>query len=234
MASYEDLAPEYYDPTRHPTCANFREASRHLIGKLLQTLPDNGGWICEVGPGKALLPELLSAESAALDRLIVVDSSPSMLQHSHQWGCLGVNLILGDSTMLPVASGSLELLLSSLGDAYNQPAFWNEVNRILRPSGIVLFTTPSYDWAFAFRGGGKRKAMMTAEFELSNGRRILVPSWIYPVTDQVRLISEAGLLVKEVADVPVSALKSEPLSPKLLMDRGPQASVVTGYVLTKA
>ncbi len=234
LTGYEDLAPEYYDPIRHPTSANFRDGSRHLVEKLLELFPDDGGWLCEVGPGKALLPEILSNHATAIDRLILVDSSRSMLRYSRQWFCSGAEPVLGDAGMLPIMSGRIGLLLSSLGDAYNETAFWKEAHRVLRPGGTVLFTTPSHDWALAFRGIGDNKAMMSAEFELSDGRRVRVPSWIHPVAEQVELVSEAGLLVKEVADVPISALKPGRLSPKLVLKRGGRASVVTGYMLTKA
>ena len=31
MVSYNEIASEYYDAQRHPTCANFREASAQIV-----------------------------------------------------------------------------------------------------------------------------------------------------------------------------------------------------------
>jgi SAM-dependent methyltransferase len=233
LGTYEDFASEYYDSIHHPTCANFREGSSYVLSGWLKNFPIADSWLCEVGPGKSLIAENLVALSIKLARLILIDSSPSMLAYSKQWANVGAHLLLGNAVTLPLASESIGLLVSSLGDPYNKRRFWKEVNRVLRPGSMVLFTTPSYDWAYAFRDRGNEDAMKWAEFVLSNGRRVRVPSLIYPIDEQLKLVKESGFLVKEIASVPISALKRECLSPKLLIERGSNASVVTGYALVK-
>lgn len=230
--TYEDLGAEYYDPIRHPTCANFREASGRLIAAWLRTLlPVSDGWLCEVGPGMSLVADLLNhQDTAALARLILVDSSPSMLRYARPWVPAGAHLLLGSAFMLPIASESVQLVVASLGDPYNTAPFWKEVCRVLRPGGSFVFTTPSCNWASRFREGQNVKL---AEFELSDGRRVEVPSWIYPRDEQVRMFEQYRLLLRQLDEVPISELKSEPLSPKLLQLRGLDASVVTGYLLVK-
>jgi SAM-dependent methyltransferase len=143
-------------------------------------------------------------------------------------------LIVADSTKLPLAHGCLDLLVSSLGDPYNDLKFWEEARRLLRPGGAVFFTTPSYDWATDFRGSGHRNGIEYAEFELSNGERVYVPSKIYPRDKQTELIGKAGLVVEGYAVVTLSEITSSPLSPKLLPERGPGASVVEGYMVVKS
>lgn len=229
MGTYEDIAREYYEPDLHPTCANFGEASGYLLSKWLKQFHTEGGWICEVGPGKSLLAELTT-----VNRLILIDSSQTMLCYSQQWIIKGVHLLLGDALHLPIASESIELLVSSLGDPYNEPRFWKEVYRVLRPGGISFFTTPSYEWASAFR---RESDIMWADFELSDGRRVSVPSLIYSEDVQRKLIEDSGLQVIKVDyvpnHVPLSALKSR-LSPKLLIkERGTNSSIITGYVTIK-
>lgn len=231
--TYEELASEYYDPIRHPTCANFREASGYLLKEWLRIYAIGNGWLCETGPGRSLVAELLSDLGISLKRLILVDSSPSMLAHSKQWASRGAHFVLGDAAAMPLESQCLDLLVSSLGDPYNTITFWEEAYRVLRPGGISLFTTPSYDWALAFRSGLSKEAAMWAEFELSDGRRVRVPSLIHSVPEQFSLIGTSRLLTKDVADVPITAIKSGKLSPKLLSERGPNASVITGYVIRK-
>jgi len=233
LGTYEDIAQEYYDPIRHPTCANFYEASVYLISKWLKQLHVNNGWLCEVGPGKSLLAEKLYRQNMALDQLILVDSSPSMLAYSNQWTSRGAKLIRCDALKLPFVSGSLELLVSSLGDPYNEYnecSFWDEVYRVLRPGGISLFTTPSFDWASEYRDEGY---MMQAEFKLVDGRKVLVPSLIYHNDKQLKIFRDSGLLVKEVTLVSRSTLMSEHISPKLLIGENDKC-IVTGYVLIKA
>lgn len=232
--TYEDLASEYYDEDRHPTCANFREGSSRLLCDWLRTHRVEQAWLGEVGPGKSVVAELLAADDVPLGRLVLIDSSPSMLAYSKGRVSRGVRLLIGDATALPLVSESVDLLVSSLGDSYNVGALWREVYRVLRPGGMSLFTTPSYDWARSFRRTENPDNMMLAEFELSDGRHVAVPSWIYPVRSQVNLIESSGLLVKDLADVAISDLKSGRLSPKLVIERGMDASVVTGYVVSKA
>ena len=83
MGNYGDLAREYYDSVRHPTCANFREASRRLLISWLSTLALSGAHLLEVGAGASIVSEWLSRNGRILDRFIVTDLSSKMLQYSH-------------------------------------------------------------------------------------------------------------------------------------------------------
>lgn len=231
LNSYEMVASEYYDSSRHPTCANFREASAFL---LKSWIPSNlkSKWICEVGVGKSLLAEILDEKGSNLDHLILLDSSPLMLNYSRSWKDRGASLVLGDAFALPVMSESLNLLVSSLGDPFNEPYYWKEVHRVLQAEGISLFTTPSYAWASSFRTPDYSK-MMLAEFEISESQNVQVPSFIYPVNEQVALIERSGLSVTKVIEFPIGLLKNKHLSPKLNIERGPDASIITGYFIVK-
>lgn len=233
VSSYEVLAQEYYNPVHHPTCANFREASLVLFRKWLDVLPLGRGWACEVGAGDSLLAEELATQGLQLNQLVLIDAAPTMLKYSSRWGRMGAHLVVGDAGMLELPSATLELLVSCLGDAYNTAAFWTEVSRALRPGGVALFTTPSHDWAMSFRSCDGRESLMTAEFALSDGCRLRLPSLIYPAQQQIALITESGLTVRDVCDIPISALKSSNLSPKLVLERGRGASVVSGFLVTK-
>ena len=231
LAWYEDIASEYYDPVRHPTCANFREASAILLKRWLQQLPHTTGWFCEVGAGCSLLAELLAAEDSSAADVIVTDSSLAMLRYSRRWTGGKTHLLLADSMMLPIADENLHLVVSSLGDPYNVPKFWQEMHRVLRPGGAAWFTTPSHDWAVAFRHGDNSN--FPAEFELRDGERVYVPSWIYALPTQIKMIEKSGLRVKEHSRVFLPELTAKTLSPKLLTRRGPTADVVEGYLVAK-
>jgi len=232
LGDYEELASEYYSSTRHPTCANFRSASALVLDRWLGNISRTSGWICEVGPGKSLLAELLTAAGESLHRLILADSSPSMLRHSSRWAQDGARLAVADAGALPVRSERVALLVASVGDPYNQPSFWAEARRVLKPRGAVVFTTPSYAWASSFRpySNGRK---MAAEFELADGRHVSVPSFIYSEEQQAELIAAQGLSVTEVYNVPISALRNQPISPKLLVERKERPDVLTGYRVVK-
>lgn len=232
VCTYEMLVPEYYDSVRHPTCANFRQASYSLLKGWVQLLLSQNGRVCEVGPGKSLIAELLTQHGYILDNLFLVDSSPSMLAYSNHGNTHGAKLMLGNAEALPIPSGSISIVVSSLGDPYNSLRFWKETSRILKRGGLALFTTPSYEWAIAYRGEcGEDFAY--AEFELANGRKVRVPSIIYPVNEQIRLIESSGLIVEEITHIPLSALDLDELSPKLSVLKESKSSVVAGYLASK-
>ena len=151
VSAYEDLASEYYDETRHPTCANFRWASKSILDKHLRVAEMTGALICEVGAGRSLLAELLATRLKTLRRLILLDSSPGMLDHSSRWRDVGAQLRVGDATEPDLATASIGFLFASLADPYNGPRFWSESARILKRGATLLFTTPSFEWARSYR-----------------------------------------------------------------------------------
>lgn len=232
VVTYDDLAAEYYDLVRHPTCANFLMASDLVLRNWLPAW-SREGWCCEIGPGRSLVAKQLLERGQPVNRLVLVDVSPRMLGHSKHWAARGAPLVVGDALRLPLRSVSVEAVVSSLGDPYNGRAYWREISRVLRPGGLSLFTTPSYEWARAFRGGGDPEAMEWAEFEMRESRRVRVRSWILPSSEQRALIEESGLVVRHVMSIPISALTGQRLSTKLILERGPSASVVTGYFAIK-
>jgi len=140
--------------------------------------------------------------------------------------------MLGDAEAMPIPSGSISVVVSSLGDSYNSPGFWRETSRILKRGGLALFTTPSYEWAVAYRGEcGEDFAY--AKFELANGRKVRVPSMIYSADEQIRLIESSGLRVEEINHIPIAALDLDELSPKLSVVKESKSNVVTGYLARK-
>jgi len=230
--SYELVAQEYYDRERHPTCANFREASRLLFRRWLSRVP-NQKLICEVGAGKSLIAEILTDTRRSLDTLTLVDESPAMLDYSQDLKDFGVRLDLASAFALPYDSASFDVVASCLGDPYNSICFWTEVCRVLKPDGICLFTIPSWEWAEAFRERADINSMHSSMFELSDGSQISLPSHIYSQHDQTRLLESANLEVSEVSQVLIRDLSGQKLSQKLLVRRGADASVVTGYVVRR-
>jgi len=231
--TYEDLAAEYYDAVRHPTCANFREASSYVLGPWLATRVPPRATIYDVGAGRSLVAELAGSDRD-LDGLVLVDSSPTMLAYSIEWVKRGARLVEAPAERLPAAAESVDALVASLGDPYNTPEFWAEAQRVVRPGGRVFFTTPSHEWAVAFRTRDDGESALTrAEFELADGRRIAVLSHILAVGAQVTLIERAGFVVDEIAGVRLDALTATPVSGKLLVARGSAAAIVYGYHVTK-
>lgn len=218
VSSYDALANEYYDLSRHPTSASLREASVvafETCGK--------GPWpgpALEVGAGRTILADVPGAVAGPVELL---DASRDMLRHSQ--GVVGAGgLVQARCEALPFRDSSFRTVISILGDPYNQRAFWTEVARVLTPGGESFYTTPSWDWACRYREieGGKQDQ---AEFE-SHGSLVHVTSLVYPVPVQTALIEEAGLRVRAVLSIPQVELRT--VAPKLA--QVPESSVVTAFI----
>lgn len=220
--SYADLASEYYDPKRHPTCANFREASRLLMVPWLRHLAKGGVEVLETGAGASIISEWLTEERRGIGTFVATDASQEMLQYSASSSTRTV-MIVCDAHRLPLGSGSFDLVVASLGDSYNTLPFWREAARVLRPGGHVLFTSPSFEWALQFRNGHS-----TAEFVMSDGRLKTVPSYVESDDAQRRMIEACGLTLVEIRTVKDTEIRNTPRSPKLRP--GP---IVSGYLVRK-
>ena len=180
----------------------------------------------DVGAGDSVLAEVLAARGVSLEGTTALDESPSMLAHSQKWTSRGLRLVVGDAESIPAEDGSASLVVASLGDPYNTDEWWAEAARVLAPGGVCLFTTPTHEWAESFRDGATRDV---AEFELADGRKILVPSLVRSPEEQVRQIEQAGLRVDAVGQVTRDDLGRHPPSPKLDVLADDDAPVVRGY-----
>ncbi len=228
MGTYADLADEYYDASRHPTSSNFRTASTLVIESWLDVALPRRGRVVDVGAGDSLVAELLHRRRRSLRRLTLIDVSPEMLRHSQRWLSLGAKPIIADARALPFEDSSIALLVASLGDPFNERAFWERVQRVLRADGVVIYTTPSFEWAAMFRAE-HHEPIDAAEFLTRERKRLLVPSYVLPEQEQVRLFAAVGLETQLVQHVLLSALQGASLSPKL-SGLG-QRPVLTGYLL---
>jgi ubiquinone/menaquinone biosynthesis C-methylase UbiE len=224
VGSYEQVASEYYDALRHPTCANFRLASAYLLERLVPDVPAEQ--CCEVGAGDSLLADLIWRRREDLAGLLVTDLNPAMLEYSRRWERQGATLAVAAASQLPVPDSSLFLLVASLADPYDDDSFWEEVERVLAPGGRCVVTTPSQTWAQRFRAQGA--PLDAAEFELSDGSSVYLTSHVRSPQEERRTIERHGLRVVEEAAAALDVLKG-PISEKLLVLRSGDA-VVNGFV----
>jgi len=226
------VAEEYYIRSRHPTCDNFRAASKMIIATWLNKIP-KGVSICEVGAGRSVVAEHLIEIGVPLHNLLITDQSARMLKYSAQLLQFGAFVKEADAAHLPIPVESVDYLISSLGDPYNLPVFWTEVARVLTSTGKAIFTTPAYKWARHFRANTEQ-TFKNAEFELIDGSRVLLPSFIYSDCEQQNMIRAAGLKVIATRHILIRDLEGESLSPKLGLDRGQDGEVVSGYLIGKS
>ncbi|ATG47130.1 hypothetical protein CEW89_05810 [Celeribacter ethanolicus] len=210
VAAYEKIAEEYYDEQLHPTCRDLGKLSACLLKPLIEQRFPTAGQLLEIGAGESNLAPI-SRKKGALERTVLVDSSPKMLAYSEVWKTLGARLLIApaDSTGLP--SNCASLIVSSLGDPYNSQSFWIEVKRLLEPNGRIVFTTPSYEWSTKFRSKDNRDV---AEFLRGDGEKLFMPSFVYSKQEQLRMIENAGLKCTDFRAVGTTCL-GESTAPKL-------------------
>jgi len=220
LGSYSQLASEYYDSQRHPTCANFREASAAILRSWFSAFLTPGIVILETGAGASLAAEL-KIEMKLPVALILSDQSAEMLSKSD--GGSSDRRVVSDAEHLAFRSRSVDAIVASLADPYNTIAFWQECARVLRPGGRVFFTTPSFTWAHSFREE-TGSPTMAAEFALANGGTLFVPSVVLRPSSQAELIRSAGLEVEQVVHIDACEIQYTKRSPKLR-----PGALVTGY-----
>jgi SAM-dependent methyltransferase len=228
--TYDDIAAEYYDAVRHPTCANFLELSAAFLVPRIQKHAPTAKNILEVGAGRSLVAPIMAAKNLPLSHVTLLDQSPRMLEHSREWEPRGARLLVSDATSTGLPPASFKLIVSSLGDPYNDANFWEEVSRLLDSKGVCLFTTPAREWSERFRAGSNRRA---AEFLLANGATVSVRSDILSMASQSEIIDGVGIYLDEMQALDAAQL-SGPLSSKLLVD-GQTSSlpVVRGFAIRK-
>ncbi|MER9484093.1 methyltransferase domain-containing protein [Mesorhizobium sp. M0494] len=231
--SYSAVADEYYNEILHPTCNDFGYASLSLLRDYLRLRPLQGV-VCEVGAGlSALLTALDGNQQAA--RVVVTDNSREMLSHSQTRFAGQAEFVLSDASHLPFPGQSVDMLTASLGDPYNSPEFWHEVHRVSKLGARIFFSTPSWEWASAFRSVGKNEREGSALFITQSGKKIYLPSCILPEIEQGAMMKAAGLHVEQISHFRLSDLKSAqlPTSPKLGGYLDDDDSVVTSFWVKK-
>jgi SAM-dependent methyltransferase len=189
--------------------------------------------VCEVGAGRSIVPDLVPDWAERLCELVLVDASPGMLAHSAAAIEDGAVPEIANARALPFPADHFDLVIVSLGDPFNDHAFWCEMRRVLVPGGVCLFTCPAYDWAWAFRGKHGSGMTEQAEFVTKDGDACMVPSLIRPPVAQIEMIKDAGLTLIDHEAIPIDEIDERSRSWKLCAERGPHAPVVEGYVTAR-
>jgi SAM-dependent methyltransferase len=221
VPSYAEVGGEYYDVDRHPTSHAFRQGSARLLRPALVAFRSER--VLEVGSGRSLVTE----NAAATVEVVVTDADATMLTYSRDDGRFP--LVQADARRLPFRDAAFDVVVASLGDPYNEPAYWSEMRRVLHHHGLVLYTTPTFGWSHQFRGSSSAEKT-SAEFALRDGRTVRVPSHILSEADQRRLIESAGLTVASVESVGPDEIPSFDQAPKLA---GAAGAIVTLYTAAR-
>ncbi|MBL4821249.1 MAG: hypothetical protein JKY98_09730 [Gammaproteobacteria bacterium] len=232
---YGILAAEYYDPILHPTCANFRSLSIKGIESTICCLGQEFQNCLEVGAGKSVMAELRSTGLTSINHLTISDESAEMLAYSHSLSEYYESKIILDALNSDGHSNgdikNYDLIVCSLGDPYNTASFWKGMGKLLNNNGIVIFTTPSYEWAESFRTDTQSERTKEADFVDENGELVSVPSYIHRADKQFDIFRNYGFEISIRTDLYSHCIEKENLSKKLEKAIFKNVSLLTLYCL---
>lgn len=229
--AYATVASEYYDVALHPTCAAFSSASFRLLQDYFSKRALGGAVICDIGAGESQVAKLLGSRLTELDVFWLVDASQEMLSCSDKFDYPNIQRRIEAAENLHLLDIRFDFIVASLGDPYNSGAFWHSVERSLRPNGVCLFTTPSYEWASSFRRADRNEIADKALFVLADGSRHYVPSYIYSPSGQCQLLQTNSLEICSTKNATIKCLGSVP--PKL-SHLNTSTPVVTLYEVSRS
>ncbi len=233
LKSYDDVADEYYDEECHPTSAAFRRISMRWIADELENSVSGGVVGLEIGAGKAILPILLKRLGISIDKLVVSDKSAKMLRANDQSPYDNVKTVLADvlDDNFPFKFGktNFNLIVSSLGDPYNLPKMWSNLSQITSRTAVCLFTCPSLEWATHFRTLHQKGMLDVAEFATRDNSTVLLPSFIYNVTKQIKMAERSGFRLDRFDNILFSESALGIRAPKLSGAAAMQIPVLAAY-----
>jgi hypothetical protein len=99
----------------------------------------------------------------------------------------------------PFRDSEVDLIVASLADPYNGLPFWVEVSRIVHPTGCIVLTAPTFEWAQSVRDSGE---ISTARFQTVDGV-VVVPSNVVTAGQQEELSAQAGLRADVLIEIPL-------------------------------
>lgn len=187
--------------------------------------------VCDVGAGYSVIAEAWHELGWDLRNVTLIDDSPAMLQHSRRFILAGAREVIADAHSMPFKESEFDLTISSLGDPYNDVSVWKELYRVTRDSGFCIFSTPSFEWANAYRHHA-HDPQTAAVFTLKNGTRLQVPSVILRRDEQRTMIESVGFKLYATVEIEAGALPA-PLSSKVVLDSRTVSPVLTAYVAQK-
>jgi SAM-dependent methyltransferase len=169
-AAYDAIAAEYYGE-HHQTSRNFDAAAVEALDAMKVALGD--GPVLEVGAGRGRSGEFLGLSAS---RVVQLDNSAAML--AIQPREKAAVRVLHDAEHLPFPDQEFSAVLAFLCDPFLGLNFLSEARRVLTTGGILLATTPAYEWGKPLRDRIELDTMVT-RFVLRDGTHIEAPSALY-------------------------------------------------------
>lgn len=174
---YQKAAPEFQEDLRITT-KNFHDLSLPYFHGAIDTYLNKGKSCIEIGVGQGWLTKLLPLSDI---KYVGVDISSNMIRNEKR-GLTAVS----SARFIDQPDQSFDIVLASLADPYFYPGALCEINRILKPNGIFIFSTPSRIWSGAIR---KNEDEQRTSFVLHDGTKADVYSFTFTMSELRDLLS---------------------------------------------
>ena len=189
IAPYDMVADEYYESI-HKTSRNFDQTTVSALAHVRSLVPAEG-LILEVGAGRGRSCEFLGIDGR---RVVQLDSSPRMLALATREESL--LRIVHSADKLPFMDGEFACVTSFLCDPFLGLNFLAEARRVLRSGGLLVATTPAYEWGAPLRAS-LGLDLYSTRF-VTKGGKVIVPSVLVPITRLREMLLAVGFLEKDI------------------------------------
>ena len=128
----------------------YRALHRHVVRSLRSELPASGAQVLDAGCGTGgLLRQLREAQPAWL--LTGLDFSPLACELARERAS-GVAVVQGSIAALPFPDASFDAVVSCdvVCQVPDDGQAVREIDRCLKPGGIVVLTMPAYQWMYSY------------------------------------------------------------------------------------
>jgi guanylate kinase/SAM-dependent methyltransferase len=224
---YDAISTEFRDELRITT-KNFHDASMVFWNRALAplTTTPKGMRVLELGPGNGWLFSKISPREHEIDALDLSERM-EVSYARHVFRC--------SARHIPVEASFYDLVVGSLVDPLLTPEVFIEIDRVLKPGGKMVITTPSWEWASNLSGRVENKTA----FQRIDGTTVEVFSFCDPLITHLSIKAITDLRVLEVNSLSLGGMYEHDISPAIVessLMSGKDARslpIVTGLIFEK-
>jgi len=194
---YDEVSAEFSDAKRITT-SNFHSLSVPFFEAELADIPE-GSSCLEIGPGRGWLRQAVTWPRVDYSAL---DLSSSMSADT--------TTMAGSARAIPWSTEHFDFVIASLADPFLYPTALAEINRVLKPGGRFIFSTPSSEWSDGLRSAANRQKTSF----VVQGNSIQVYSFTFRSDELTLIASVAGFRVVRLDHITGAGLVP-PISPAI-------------------
>ena len=199
---WDIMANEYY-LQEHKTSRNFDTIIQSHLPRIVPRLRPDGLYL-DLGGGRGRLKELYGGVGL---NVVVGDISLAMMRTRIN-SSPSTLYIQMDAFRIPFGESVFDGVFSLLGDPYSLREAFEEVHRVLKPSGFFFIALPTKLWADNLRPFLGVQTNL-AVFRTQNAKSVKVPSFLYDSKDLKKILLSVGFEQVKTGDWQPSGLISK-------------------------